>query len=140
MRLPCDKALISALSLLLSTGTIAAAEPVFQDSEWIAPAASDREAPLPVFCKEFEMDVLPLTAVVRIVGLGDYDLKINGRFVAPTGINQPWSQYEKTLYVREFDVRPLLKPGANGIGVMLYNSFWDNGKLFLPIQTQPKSR
>lgn len=117
-----------ALSLILGAGITSAADPLFQDSEWIAPALSDREAPLPIFRKEFALGALPETAVVRIVGLGDYDLKINGRFVAPTGINQPWSQYEKTLYVREFDVRSMLKPGANCIGVMLYNSFWDNGR------------
>ena len=69
---------------------------------------------------------MPENATLRIVGLGDYDAFLNGKRIAETGINQPWSQYEKTIYYRDFDVTALLVPGKNCLGVMLANSFWNN--------------
>ena len=41
-------------------------------------------------------------------------------------MNQPWSQYEKTIYYREFDISGLLQNGPNCVGVTLGNSFWNN--------------
>jgi hypothetical protein len=58
--------------------------------------------------------------------LGDYDPRVNGVRLANTGINQPWSQYEKTLYYRDFDITPQVQAGVNCVGVMLANSFWHN--------------
>jgi alpha-L-rhamnosidase len=72
------------------------------------------------------LDHQPRRAWLRIVGLGDFDARINGQRVADTGMNQPWSQYEKTIYYREFDISTLLAKGTNCVGVMLGNSFWSN--------------
>ncbi len=94
---------------------------------WIAPpSGTSPAAPLPLFRKEFAVSARPVRATLRIVGLGDYDLRVNGRRVADTGINQPWSQYEKTIFYREFDITKDIAAGANCVGVMLGNSFWDN--------------
>ena len=41
-------------------------------------------------------------------------------------MNQPWSQYEKTIYYREFDISALVGQGTNCVGVMLGSSFWNN--------------
>src|ERR1035441_9018255 len=61
-----------------------------------------------------------------IVGLGDFDARVNGKRLADTGMNQPWSQYEKTIYYRDFDISALIGQGTNWVGVMLGNSFWNN--------------
>ncbi len=99
----------------------------FLIGEWIAPPKSeDPLRSLPLFRKEFTLDARPHRAVLRIVGLGDYDARINGHRAAETGINQPWSQYEKTIYYRDFDITPLLRHGPNCVGVMLASSFWHN--------------
>jgi alpha-L-rhamnosidase len=99
----------------------------FGEARWIAPPpAADPLQLLPLFRKEFTVDAQPRTATLRIVGLGDYDVRLNGRRLADTGINQPWSQYEKTIYFRDFDIRSCVRPGANCVGVMLANSFWHN--------------
>jgi hypothetical protein len=99
----------------------------FVTARWIAPPSGVIETfGTPLFRREFRLDGLPSKAVLRIVGLGDYDVTVNGRRVAPTGINQPWSQYEKTVYWSEFDVTKLLRSGANCIGVQLGASFWHN--------------
>jgi alpha-L-rhamnosidase len=96
-------------------------------AKWIAPpAGTSASDPLPLVRKEFAVSAKPIKATLRIVGLGDYDARVNGLRVADTGINQPWSQYEKTIYYRDFDITPQLVPGANCLGIMLGNSFWHN--------------
>ena len=121
---------LRSLSLVLvatTTLTVLASATEFEKSRWIAPPA-DRatNAACPIFRKEFILDRKPRSATLRIIGLGDYDVRVNGRRLAATGINQPWSQYEKTLYYRDFELSSLLVPGTNCVGVMLFNSFWHN--------------
>ncbi len=102
---------------------------VFESAQWIAPAQTPATNwPCPLLRKEFVVSGKPRRASLRIVGLGDYDLRINGRRVTVTGMNQPWSQYEKTIYYRDFDISRFLHAGTNCVGVMLFNSFWDNPK------------
>ena len=100
--------------------------PGFTAACWIGPADLTTDGALPIFRKEFVAAARPVSATLSVVGLGDYDALLNGTRVAETGINQPWSQYEKTLYYRDFDVTALVVPGANCLGVMLTNSFWNN--------------
>ncbi|MCX6877930.1 MAG: alpha-L-rhamnosidase N-terminal domain-containing protein [Verrucomicrobia bacterium] len=104
----------------------ATAAPGFEAARWIVPPSQAHGAALPIFRKEFFVAAPPRQATLRLVGLGDYDALLNGTRVADTGINQPWSQYEKTLYYRDFDVTALVVPGANCLGVLLANSFWNN--------------
>ncbi len=100
---------------------------VFTTARWIAPPASwPTNAALPIARKEFPLPQRPLRATLRIVGLGDYDARVNGHRLAATGLNQPWSQYEKTIYYRDYDITALLRRGNNAVGVMLANSFWHN--------------
>ena len=99
----------------------------FERARWIAPPAGAAAGPAcPVFRKEFVLDLPPGRARLRIVGLGDFDARVNGRRLADTGMNQPWSQYEKTIYCREFDISGLVGKGTNCVGVLLGNSFWNN--------------
>lgn len=99
----------------------------FVEARWIAPPRDkDAEGPMPLFRKEFSVDALPHKVTLRIAGLGDYNPSVNGQRLAETGINQPWSQYEKTIYYRDFDITSLVEPGTNCVGVMLGSSFWHN--------------
>jgi len=108
-------------------GPSAGAVRPFAQAQWIAPPANaDGRDPLPLVRKEFSLDAKPRRATLRIVGLGDYDARVNGTRLAQTGINQPWSQYEKTIYYRDFDITAQVRPGPNCVGVMLGNSFWHN--------------
>ncbi|MCB9769246.1 MAG: alpha-L-rhamnosidase N-terminal domain-containing protein [Candidatus Omnitrophica bacterium] len=121
--------LIRTLFLLALTGQVqySQASPPFQAAQWIAPKnkAADM-AGTPLFRKEFSVKAKPTQATLRIVGLGDYDFWINGRKPTEVGINQPWSQYEKTLYYRDFDITSLIDSGTNCVGILLTNSFWNN--------------
>lgn len=112
-------------SAILPKLAVRAAE--FDRAQWIAPPASGAtNFATPIFRKEFLLDRQPRRVWLRIVGLGDFDARVNGRRLADTGMNQPWSQYEKTIYYREFDISTLVRQGTNCVGVMLGNSFWNN--------------
>lgn len=116
---------ICIVLILAAAACPAAQADPLESAQWIAPPAG-WQGPLPLLRREFTLEARPRRAVLRIVGLGDYDARCNGRRLSETGINQPWSQYEKTLYYREFDITADLRPGANCLGVMLFNSFWHN--------------
>jgi hypothetical protein len=128
MQKNCHSRLALLLTFVIFTAiAVTARAEEFKPAHWIAPPA-DRatNAAGPLFRKEFVLAGKPRVATLRIVGLGDYDVRVNGRRLAVTGINQPWSQYEQTLYYRDFDLTPHLVDGTNCVGVMLFNSFWHN--------------
>lgn len=111
---------------LMTALAVSAAGP-FAAAAWIAPPEGlIRPFETPRFRKTFSLDGAPRRASLRIIGLGDWSVTVNGRGVTPTGINQPWSQYEKTLYWTELDIRRFLQGGENCIGVELGASFWSN--------------
>lgn len=95
----------------------------------LAASAFEPSPPCPMLRRSFTIDDEIVSAKVRLVGLGHYELTCNGGVVGSTVINQAWSQYDKTLYVQEFDL-PLgrgpgsLRRGENVFGVLLGNSFW----------------
>ncbi|MEK7706412.1 MAG: hypothetical protein AAB380_00245, partial [Verrucomicrobiota bacterium] len=63
---------------LLTSGTASAAG--FEEARWIAPPANRAtNAACPLFRKEFLLDRKPRSATLRIAGLGDYDVRVNGR-------------------------------------------------------------
>lgn len=122
--------LLSVASLIvLLLGAGANVRPDARDAahgpEWIAPgpiAADSTQCPL--LRREFEIAGTPRRATIRIVGLGHYELRCNGKVVGDSLINQAWSQYNKTIYVQEFDLAPYLHTGKNVLAVALGNSFW----------------
>jgi hypothetical protein len=117
-------------SLLISAAVLTAAvtsAAEFERAQWIAPPAGmATNGACPIFRKEFVLNQQPSRVWLRIVGLGDFDARVNGQRLADTGMNQPWSQYAKTLYYRDFDITALVGQGTNCVGVMLGNSFWNN--------------
>jgi alpha-L-rhamnosidase len=106
---------------------IASSAPGEGDSHWIAPhegAQKIGSTPCPIFRSSFVLDAEPVSGSVSVVGLGHYDLFLNGKRPGQGLINQPWSEYNKTIYYQEFDISKLLKKGENIWGVLLGNSFW----------------
>lgn len=63
-------------------------------------------------------------ATARVIGLGHYDLSINGKRQGDSILNQPWSQYDKTIYWQEFEVTDALRQGNNLVEIQLGNSFY----------------
>ena len=89
-------------AVLLLSGSLRAAEPA-----WITVAGPR----CPLVRKEFTIPARPSKAVVRIVGLGHFELRVNGRRVGDAVIRQPWSQYNKTIYFEELDVTRAVAQG-----------------------------
>ena len=80
---------------------------------------------MPLFRRELRIDRPLARAVVSVCGLGQYELRINGRR-AGAGVLQPgWSNYRRTVLYDTLEVTPLLSQGANVLGVMLGNGFFD---------------
>jgi alpha-L-rhamnosidase len=125
---------VLAFSCVLATAS-PAESPVgtgpFTRAQWLMPSDPsvpvDRR-PCPVLRKSFRVDGNVSAATVSVVGLGHFELYCNGRRVGSSVINQPWSQYNKTIYWQEFDLKPLLRTGENVLGVQLGNSFWRVGE------------
>ncbi|CAN5406216.1 glycoside hydrolase family 78 protein [soil metagenome] len=85
---------------------------------------SREDVPCPAFRREFELHGKVKRAVARVIGLGQYDLFVNGHRQGNGLLNGPWSQYDKTLYWQEFDLTKCLQRGPNVLGVELGNSFY----------------
>ena len=96
--------------------------------EWIAAKEQPGIKPtgLPIFRKVFSLKNAPVSAAeVSICGLGHFELSINGNKVGDHVLDPAWSDYADTCYFVTFDVKDLLKPGENVIGVMLGNGMYN---------------
>lgn len=82
------------------------------------------DGPSPIFRREFMVRSVPKKAPLSIVGLGHFQLYVNGQRAGKGAIQQPWSQYDKTIYKQTFEIAPFLQKGANVIAVMLGNGFY----------------
>jgi alpha-L-rhamnosidase len=97
---------------------------------WISPpvnAPTADKSACPILRTSFRLQSRPAGGKVRVVGLGHYSLRLNGKPVGDSVIDQAWSQYDKTLYTQEFDIAGLVRKGENVFGVMLGNAFWHIG-------------
>jgi alpha-L-rhamnosidase len=102
---------------------------------WIAAhldEESDRGEPLPLFRKAFTLDRTIARATLYASGLGQDELRINGRNVGRNVgrkvgddvLTPGWSDYHKTIYYDAYDVTALLRRGPNAMGVMLGNGMY----------------
>lgn len=78
----------------------------------------------PVFAGSARVSKPVSKAVAKVIGLGHFDLMVNGRRQGDGLLNQPWSQYNKTIYFHEFDLTKQLKLGANSFEAIMGNSFY----------------
>ena len=100
-----------------------------------------RRGPAPLLRKEFSCDGDILRARLYVCGLGYAFCTINGKKVSDTLLNTEYSQYNKTVYYRIFDVTGLLQNGKNCIGAELgrgYYSFFRDWVGVMEEQDDPK--
>ena len=100
--------------------------PVWRAS-WIAAHAEDTpsdDEPLPLFRKQFALGKPVARAYLYASGLGQDELRMNGRKVGDDLLTPGWSEYRKTVYYDAYDVTALLRPGANTVGVLLGNGMY----------------
>ncbi len=94
---------------------------------WIAASTTNTEQtdnPLPLFRKSFTLSKPFIRAVLYASGLGQDELRINGRKVGRNEHTPGWSDYRKTVYYDSYDVTNLLHRGENTLGVLLGNGMY----------------
>ena len=60
--------------------------------------------PMPIFRRDFELKAPIRSAVVYVSGLGQYELRLNGKNVSDTVLNPGWTNYRKTVLYNSYDV------------------------------------
>jgi hypothetical protein len=96
-------------------------------AEWIAAQAREVEndnEPLPLFRKSFRVTKPVTRALIYASGLGQDELRINGRKVGADELTPGWSDYHKTIYYDAYDVTGMIREGENALGVMLGNGMY----------------
>lgn len=80
---------------------------------------------IPYFRKEINLDKKIDKVFVFVSGLGHYELFINGNRVGDRFLAPGWTDYEKTCYYNTYDITGLLKRGANAVGAIVGNGFYN---------------
>ena len=80
---------------------------------------------LPLFRHSFTATKPVAGATIKIAGLGQYILFINGHKISSTTMQPAWSNYQKTVWYNRYNVAPLLRQGRNTVGVMLGTGMYD---------------
>jgi hypothetical protein len=88
-------------------------------------AEADDSQPMPVFRREFKLKKRPVSATLRIAGLGQYELHVNGAVVSAPGLHQAWTDYRKTVTYDTYDLTKALRVGSDALGVMLGNGMYN---------------
>lgn len=98
-------------------------ESTLQDARWIGGCPGSSRAPL--LRREFSLGDGILSAELRISGLGYYEAWINGRRVGDQVLDPAQTDYETRVFCVSHDVMSLLREGANALGVMLGNGWYN---------------
>ena len=94
-------------------------------ARWIeSQNAAAPNAPLPLFRKTFALSHPAVRAILYASGLGQDELRLNGRKVGNDVLTPGWSDYRKTVFYDSYDVTTLLRTGQNAIGAMLGNGMY----------------
>lgn len=80
---------------------------------------------LPQFRKEIAVPKPVKRATVFISGLGHFDLFLNGNKVGDHVLDPGWTDYNQVAQYVTFDITQQLQQGANALGVMLGNGFFN---------------
>ena len=94
-----------------------------RDPESAAPTWTDPGTPA-LFRREFEVPGQVTRATVYASARGLFELRINGRRVGDDLLAPEWTDYDKRIHYRTYDVTALIAPGTNAAGVILGDGWW----------------
>ena len=104
-------------------------------AKWIsAPWSTERDGaeldgsrPMPIFRRSFTLRRRPVSAILRISGLGQYEVHLNSSasIDAPHALHQAWTDYRKTVTFDTYDLTDKVLVGKNVIGVLLGNGMYN---------------
>lgn len=84
-----------------------------------------KEIPAPLFRKTFNVKKNISRARLYISGLGYYEAFLNGQKVGDHHLDPGWTKYSKTVYYAAYDITSQIMDGANAIGVVLGNGWYN---------------
>ncbi|MBQ6286155.1 MAG: family 78 glycoside hydrolase catalytic domain [Bacteroidales bacterium] len=97
---------------------------------WISPEWKEGMR-MPYMRREVTLGKNIERATAFVCGVGAADLFINGEYADPTRILDPaQTNYEQYALYSAIDVTKLLKPGANCLGIMLYDGWYAQSTVF----------
>ena len=74
--------------------------------------------------RAFRCDAPVASATLYLTARGVVEARISGQRVGDDLFAPEWTDYNKRIQYRTYDVTKLLKPGENAIGVMLGDGWW----------------
>ncbi len=102
-----------------------AADPdlVRRDPEAVAPTLTEPGTPT-LFRKEFDVPGLIRRATAYATARGVFELRIECRRVGEDLFAPEWTDYDKRIQYRTYDVTAMIRPGRNAIAAMLGDGWW----------------
>jgi alpha-L-rhamnosidase len=102
-----------------------AADPeiIKRDKEAVAPTLIEPGTPA-LFRKEFNVPGAIKRATLYVSARGLFELHANGKRVGEDIFAPEWTDYDKRLHYRTYDVTKLLKTGKNALGAILGDGWW----------------
>ncbi len=102
-----------------------AADPeiIRRDPAATAPTLLDPGTPA-VFRREFKLPAAPRRALLYATARGLLELKIGGRRVSDDLFAPEWTDYDKRIHYRTYDVTALLAAGVNTLDATLGDGWW----------------
>ena len=94
-------------------------------AQWIGAPTTGRVEPAPLLRKSFSLRKDIRRATVYICGLGYYELSLNGRKVGDHVLDPKVTRYDRRVLYVMYDVTAQLRAGANAVGVMLGNGWYN---------------
>jgi len=120
------RAKLLSLAALVFTTCVSAQESPLRAAWVAAPSVSaSAPSPLPLFRYAFNLPAAPVSATLRISGLGQYEAHINGSNITSAVLTPGWTLYTKHVLFDTYDVTRFLRQGDNAIGVMLGNGMYN---------------
>jgi len=80
---------------------------------------------LPLLRREFTVDKPVRRATAYVCGLGQFELFLNGEKTGDHFLDPAWTKFDKEAQYVSFDVSDQLRQGANAVGAMLGNGFFN---------------
>lgn len=94
-----------------------------RDPEAIVPTLTEPGTP-GLFRKEFELPAGIRRATVYASARGVFELRIGGERISEDYLAPEWTDYDKRIHYRTYDVTGLLRPGRNALGAILGDGWW----------------
>ena len=84
-----------------------------------------RDQPAPLFRREFHVKKPVHSARAYVSGLGNYELRVNGRRVGDHELDPAWTSFGQRVFYSTYDVTDLLLEGPNAVGAIVGNGWYN---------------